>query len=210
MKKHIPFFANTKDDLHCYQAALRMVLKHFLPKRNFSWKQLEEMTGFQKGFWTWPMRGVLSMIDLGFIVRDIEQFDYAAVGRDAKTYLRTIYGEEASKQQIAHSDIPKEERAAVEFAQRVTPEFRIPDKKDIEKLLNDGYVVLCLVNSRSLNRKQGYVGHKVVIFRITSSSVWLHDPGLPPRPNRRVSWDVFERSWAYPDEKAKSIMAFRL
>ncbi len=208
--KKVPFFANRKDDLHCYQAALKIVLKYFFSKKTFPFRQLEQMTGFKKGFWTWPMRGVLSMIDLGFTVRDIEDFDYAAVGRDAKTYLRTIYGEKAAEEQIAHSDIPKEERTATEFASRVAPELRIPEKKDIETLLNDGYLVLCLVNSKVLNGKRGYVGHIVVLFRVSSSSVWLHDPGLPPRPNRRVSRKVFERAWGFPDEKAKNIMAFRL
>lgn len=156
------------------------------------------------------MRGVLSMIDLGFIVHDIEQFDYAAVGKDAKEYLRTIYGHEAAREQITHSDIVKEERTAIEFAKRVKPEFRIPNKEDLAMLLDEGYLVLCLVNSKVLNRKQGYVGHIVVVFGVTSSSVVLHDPGLPPRSNRRVSWKVFERSWAYPDKKAKNILAFRL
>lgn len=187
-----------------------MVLKYFFPKRTFALRQLEEMTGFKKGLWTWPMRGVLSMLDLGFTVRDIEDFDYAAVGRDAKTYLRTIYGEQAAEEQIAHSDISETERAANEFARRVQTERRIPDKKDIVTFLNDGYLVLCLVNSRVLNGKRGYVGHMVVLYRQSSSSVWLHDPGLPPRPNRRVSWKVFERAWGFPDKKAKNILAFRL
>lgn len=208
--KHVPFFANRKDDTHCYQAALKIVLKYFLPKKTFTLRQLEQMTGFKKGLWTWPMRGVLSMIDLGFTVRDIEDFDYAAVGRDAKTYLRTIYGEKAADEQIAHSDIPKEERTAAEFARRVVPELRVPDRKDIKSLLSDRYLILCLVNSKVLNGKRGYIGHFVVLYRASSFSVWLHDPGLPPRPNRRVSWKVFERAWGFPDEKAKNILAFRL
>lgn len=168
------------------------------------------MTGFKKRFWTWPMRGVLSMMDLGFTVRDIEDFDYVAAGRDAKTYLRTIYGDKAAKEQISHSDIPKEERTAVEFARRVLPEQRVPDRKDIKSLLSDRYLILCLVNSKVLNGKRGYIGHFVVLYRASSFSVWLHDPGLPPRPNRRVSWKVFERAWGFPDEKAKNILAFRI
>lgn len=210
LSKHVPFFANRKDDLHCFQASLKIVLKYFLPTRTFSFRQLEWMTGFKKGLWTWPMRGVLSMMDLGFTVRDIEDFDYAEVGRDAKTYLCTIYGEKTAKEQIANSDIPREERAASEFASRALPELRIPEMKDIEILLNDGYLVLCLVNSKVLNGKRGYVGHSVVLFRVSSSSVWFHDPGLPPRPNRRVSRRIFERAWGYPNEKAKNIIAFRL
>lgn len=173
-------------------------------------RQLEQLTGFKKGLWTWPMRGVLSMIDMGFTVRDIEDFDYAAVGRDAKTYLRTIYGDKAAAKQIEHSDIPNVELSAREFAGRVEPERSIPEKHDIERFLRDGYVIITLINAKVLNGNHGYIGHIVVLFRVSSSSVWMHDPGLPPRPNRRVSWKVFKRAWGYPDEKANNILAFRL
>lgn len=208
--KNVPFFANKKDDLHCYQAALRMVLKHFFPKRTYSWKTLEHMTGFARGKWTWPMRGALSLMDEGLSIRDIEQFDYSLVATDAKTYLHTVYGQKVGDEQIAHSDISSVEETAKEYIQRVNTEFRIPNAQDIKKLLEDGYLVTCLVNSQVLKRRIGYSGHCVVLFRASPSSVWMHDPGLPPKPNHCVSWTLFNQAWGYPDEKAKNILAFKL
>jgi hypothetical protein len=39
--------------------------------------------------------------------------------------------------------------------------------------------------------------------------VRLHDPGLPPDANKKVRIAEFERAWAYPDSKAKSLVAVR-
>lgn len=208
--KTVPFYANTNDDLHCYQAALRMVLKNFLPKKNFTYQQLEKMTGQKKGFWTWAMRGVLALKGLGFDIIDIESFDYRAVAKDAKKYLLDVYGEEAGREQILHSDIPEVEKDANEYVQKIPVDRRLPDVSDIQKLVSDGYLVVCLVNSKILNSEKGYVGHFVVIFDCTDTEVLLHDPGLPPRKNRSVLHKAFMESWAYPDEKAKNILAFRL
>jgi hypothetical protein len=40
--------------------------------------------------------------------------------------------------------------------------------------------------------------------------VVIHDPGLPRRPKRRVKLADFEKAWAYPDKRAKSLAAVRL
>jgi len=37
----------------------------------------------------------------------------------------------------------------------------------------------------------------------------LHDPGLPPRPNRKVERDLFNQAWAYPESNSKNLTAFR-
>lgn len=207
--KIVPFFANTKDDLHCYQASLRMILKFFLPEKNFTFKKLDELTGQKKGMWTWPMRGVLGMQQIGFKFVDIEEFDYQRVAQDAKKYLVEVYGEETAEKQIKHSDIFSVERDAQEFCEKIKIDYRLPTFKDIQDLLDKGYLITCLVNSKTLSKKKGYVGHCVVVFKCDSRNVFLHDPGLPPLKNRKVSRMLFEKAWGYPNEKAKNILAFR-
>lgn len=207
--KTVSFFANTKDDLHCYQASLRMILKFFLPKKNFTFQKLNETTGQKKGMWTWPMRGVLALRGMGFQIIDIEEFDYKQVAKDAKKYLVEVYGEETAREQIKHSDIPSVQKDAQEFSEKVTVDYRLPTFKDIQNLLDEGYLITCLINSKALNKKNGYVGHYVVVFKCDSRNIFFHDPGLPPLKNRRVSRELFEKAWAYPDEKAKNILAFR-
>ena len=65
------------------------------------------------------------------------------------------------------------------------------------------------VNAAVLNGEQGYVGHFVVVTGFTDRELILHDPGLPPQPERVVDFKTFEAAWAYPNQEAKDIYAFR-
>lgn len=73
--KKVPFYSNTPDDTHCYQAALKMVLKFFLPNKDYSWQELEKLTAKEEGLWTWPTQGLMSLYKMGFKIIDIEDFD---------------------------------------------------------------------------------------------------------------------------------------
>ena len=66
------------------------------------------------------------------------------------------------------------------------------------------------MNSRTLNEREGYSGHFVVVKSCDAKELVLHDPGPPPTPQRRVILGVFEKAWAYPTERAKNIVAIKL
>jgi len=185
-----------------------MVLKYFLPHENFTFKHLDAMTGHIKGLWTWPMRGAIAIRNLGLRVINIEPFDYQSFSSTPKEYLYAFAGRDVAEIQIQHSDIESEKQNAEEFMQKIELERRQPKYKDIIDLLSKKYLLICNINAKTLNRKRGYIGHFVLVFRATKYNVWLHDPGLPPRKKRRVTRRVFEESWAYPNEDAKNILAF--
>jgi hypothetical protein len=65
-------------------------------------------------------------------------------------------------------------------------------------------------NTNGYNGQQGYIGHFVLLIDADQKHVRLHDPGLPPAANKKVKITDFERAWAYPDSKAKSLTAVRL
>lgn len=71
----IPFFGNTSDNTHCFQAALKMVLKYFLSNEEFSWEELDRATATVKDRWTWPYAGLMWMQEKGFEVVNIDMFD---------------------------------------------------------------------------------------------------------------------------------------
>jgi len=156
------------------------------------------------------MQGILSLQRMGFQIVNIEEFDYQRVAKDAEEYLVEVYGEKVAKEQVLHSDIPSVQETAREFVQKIRVDYRLPAFEDIQKLLDEGYLIGCLVNSKALNRKKGYIGHFVVVYKCTSETIFFHDPGLPPRKNRRASRRLFEQAWAYPDKRAKSLHAFKL
>lgn len=205
----VPFFSNTPDDTHCFQAFLRMVLKYFEPEKDFTWRELDRLTAKRAGLWTWPLAGMMWMSDRGYEVVDVEEFDYGRFVEEREGYLLEFYGSEGGAEQIAHSDIDQEVAMAQRLLQSGLVTKGLPTLEMVGGLLDEGYLAGCLVNSRRLNGKNGYVGHFVLVKGMGEEGLTLHDPGLPPAENRPVSFGEFEQAWAAPDEKAKNVMGFR-
>jgi len=210
MHESVPFYSNTPDDTHCFQAGTKMVAKYFWPQEDYSWEQLEKITAKIDGLWTWPTAGLLWLQSKGAEIKIVEMFDYPTFVEEGKEYLLSYYGSEVGSAQIQHSDIPHEVSLVKQALPKLQIEQRIPTFRDIRALLDEGFLVCCNVNSMALNGKLGYVGHFVVIFSYTDNSFTLHDPGLPAQESREVSFEQFEKAWAYPEEKAKGLMAMKV
>jgi hypothetical protein len=210
MNSVVPFFSNTPDDTHCFQAALKMVLKYFEPVEDFSWDDLDRYTGKEVDKWTWPMAGLTWMRSRGYCVKDIELFSYYDFLKSGEQYLVKEFGEEIAREQITHSrDLAREQAATELFLKTVEVEHRAPDSSEIPNLLKEGWLVICNVNARALNSRSGYVGHFIVITGSGDDEFIFHDPGLPPLESRKVSYKIFEQAWAFPNQTAKNIMAFK-
>lgn len=207
---NIPFFSNTKDNTHCYQAALKIVLKHFMPYKTFSMKALDELTAHSKSLWTWPTQAIINLHKMGFEIVDIDDFDISKFIKLGDKYLIQKYGSFVAKEQKTHSNISRERKIYREYLSLGLHQQRIPKVEEINDLLQKGYLVICNLNAQTLNRKAGYIGHFVVIFGIDDKYVYIHDPGLPPIKNRKITHKDFIQAWAYPDAQANNILAFRL
>lgn len=205
----IPFFPNTPDDTHCVQASLKMVMKYFWPAKDFSFDELDKITAKVPNMWTWPFAGDIWLSEHGIEVKTIQIFDIKRFAEEGEQYIVEFAGEKVAKAQAAHSDISAEKEYAKEYIRKVPIETRIPTIEDIKKLTTEGYVVTVSVNSYTLNGKEGYSGHRVVIIGISDEGVYINDPGLPPQENRFVPTDVFMKAWSYPDEKARFLYAYR-
>jgi hypothetical protein len=205
-----PFYANTSDGTHCFQAALRMILKYFIPEKDFSWELLDKLTAKSKNMWTWPMAGLVWMQEQGFEVINIEKFDYKRFIENPEGYLEKRFGADIAQEQIKNSNIAQETEFAKKFINQVKTENRIAVIDEISELLEDGYLVITNVNARSLNDQEGYIGHFVVVNSCNNNTVTIQDPGSPPMQNKKVSIQQFTKGWAYPDESTQNLMAFRL
>jgi hypothetical protein len=207
--RKVPFYGNP-DNTHCFQACIRMLLKYYTPTLEYSWAELDKLTGKKEGLWTWPLYGMIQLKQMGFDVVDIEDFNYERFSQEGEAYVKERYGEEVGTAQIEHSDIPYEMKNAELFLKCLEFEPRLPDLKDIRCLLNGGYLVICNVNSCILNNLPGYSCHFILINDIGSEHLHIHDPGLPPNESRKVTHEKFMASWAYPSEMEKNVMAFRI
>ncbi|MBI4097556.1 MAG: peptidase C39 family protein [Candidatus Levybacteria bacterium] len=207
--KSVPFFANTQDDTHCYQAAIASVLGHFQPDRSFTFGELDQMSAKKEGLWTWESQMGINLIAAGYEVVAIDDFDMPAFIQDGVGYLRRQYGDEVAEEQAEHSDIEQEQGLMAEYLKVGNHIQRAPNIEDIRSFLKKGYLVICTVNSKSLDGKEGYVGHFVVVYGIDGNCILFHDPGLPPQPNRSETLEIFNRGWASPSEAIKGLTAFK-
>ncbi|OGQ04059.1 MAG: hypothetical protein A2W61_05540 [Deltaproteobacteria bacterium RIFCSPLOWO2_01_44_7] len=208
MKKNIPFVVNHSDGTYCFQAALAMILQFFTDKK-YSFEELNKLSQKLTGKWTWPTASLLWLLDHGYEIKLIETFSYEEFGKKGKDYLIKAYGLEVANAQEANSDLPREQKLALEFSKKGCVENRIPDWNDLKELFNEGYLIICNINACSLYRKEGYSGHFVVPTSIAEDDIIIHDPGLPPHPSFKVKREVFEKGWGYPNDRAKNILAIR-
>lgn len=206
MKKLVPFYANTEDDTHCYQSALKMVLGYFLPENDFSWETLDKITDKIENKWTWPQAGLLSLIQLGFEIVIIDAFDYKRFLDNGVKYLEDEYGKEVALAQQKNSDIENAMKHIKKLLEIDLHFEKNPSIEVLKKYIDKGYLLICNVNSSQLNNNPGYIGHFVVIYRITETHIEFHDPGLPPYESRRETIENFSKAW----EISKDAYAFKL
>lgn len=210
MVKKVPFYSNSKDGTHCYQAALKMVLEYFTPKEKYNWKKLDEFTAKKKGKWTWPTQALLNFKKLGFDAKKQSTFDYVKFIKQSGRYLIEKSGEKIGSVQIKNSDIKQEVKRAKEYVSLFGNEMKLPTLQDLKKRLKEGYLLIINVNYYPLYNKKGFSGHFVVVFKIDDRYVYLHDPGLPPKQNVRISLRNFINAWDYPDKDSRNYQAFKL
>lgn len=210
--KAVPFYANVRDNMHCFQASMRMILKYFLPDQEFSWEELESLSAKLEGKSTWPQQMLINLAEMNFDVTMVEGFDGPAFIKDGAAYLRRAFGTETAEWQIANSDIPQEQAIYARMLEHpaVHVENRIPQVEELQTYLQKGYLINCVVNSRRLNRATGYMGHSIIIYNIENDVILLHDPGPPAQQARQVSLTDFETAWADPNETAKNFIAIKL
>lgn len=208
--KKVPFYPNTPDQTHCVQAGIKIVLKYFLPERDFSMEELEKLTSYIKGKGTWNTAAFINLHKMGFDVVDMDVLDIDEFLKRGPDYMLELYGPEIGQWAIEHTDFPKEQALYRELQQLGIHQAVTPTIEDIKRLLDDGYLVGPGVNSRALNDKPGFAGHFVVVFDYDDKGFYLHDPGLPALENRFVDYDKFYKAWSASDDRTKTLAAFRL
>ncbi|MDO8494196.1 MAG: hypothetical protein Q7S68_02545 [Deltaproteobacteria bacterium] len=206
----IPFYPNHPDGTYCYQSTLKMVLKHCTGKE-YSLQELARETGKLEGKWTWPTTSFLWLMRNGFEIRLMEDFSYEEFANRGKEYLAEHSGQEVADAQEKHSDLPREQKIALQFVaqSKLVLSQKIPTWEDLKRLFKEGYLIICNINANLLFEMQGYSGHFVLLTDINDEKLVLHDPGLPPRPFVSVSKKTFEKAWGYPTERSRNILAIK-
>lgn len=199
MQLTIPFYPNQATPSHpegayCQEMSLKMLLGYFEPTRIYELAELEKITDRTPEKSGWEMAYTLWLMEHGYEVKRFSAFDYKAFQKKGLEYIREEYGDETAEWQNANSDVPKAQAQVASYLARVDLVSKKPTIEDIKQVMQDGYLVKVAVDSGDLNNLGNYVGHFVVVTGYDDTSIWFHDPGLPPLENRHVSYELFQKA----------------
>lgn len=211
-QSHIPpFYSNLPDNAHCLQACAAMAIEATTGKK-LDFTALDELSGQSPGFYSWPLRLVISLLDMGLEAKYIDIFNLNDFIQDPRDKLINFYGERIGTIQFEKSDIPRVREDAIALIKKYPHalEYRTPDLTDLQSLLAQGYLLICNVNSRKLAGKEGYSGHFVLVYGCTPETVTLHNPGgAPGQPRLECSAETFLNAWSEGGDHYRSILAVR-
>ena len=128
--KEVPFFANTEDGTHCVQASFRIILKYFLPERDFTWTELDELSKKEKGKGTWWFPFLAEIQKLGLDIIDVSRFDLKKFYKEGEVYLRAAHDSEVANWMFDKSNLMQVRQyiplflKTVDFQNRMTS-FRV-------------------------------------------------------------------------------------
>ncbi|MBL8158834.1 peptidase C39 family protein [Candidatus Saccharibacteria bacterium] len=206
----MPFISNAPDDLHCLQAAYGMIRQFFEPEWQFDLEEWSQLTGFEPGHGSCSSVGLLWFHNNGYDVQHITKYDYRRFVAEGNDYQYEAIGREAADWEAEHFNMDLERERAARMVATGMWQHRAPGFEDIKLYLERGYIMKCLVNLNELNDKPGYLGHAVVVIGYSEDTLIIHDPGLPPRPSRMVSFDKFLAAWADPNANMEKLDAIKL
>ncbi len=194
--KTIPFFKNKKDNLHCFQASLKMALAVYEPHKTYSFTQLDTITGFRSNKMTWDTQALLWLAKKGFQIKKYSTFEYASFVRRGASYLKALWRPDVYKIQRSHSNLRAEQQRAKLLIQ--TPVIALVPKSAtlsvIERHLQKGWVPLMHVDVSLFDKTKDYSPHTILITSVRKNTVTFHDPGLPPEMSRTVPSRKFARA----------------
>ena len=199
--RQIPFYANKKDNLHCFGACVKSALKYFFPKKNYTWKEINEITQKRPGFTPWSMAGLVYFAKHGIEVKVIDPFSYQKFAKKGLNFLKKILGEkEFNKDFNADKKIfLQAEKSVKELVKN--PKIKVIKKiatfKDIKKAFKNYDVVMVGVNAKMLYNQKGTTNHIVIILEIQKNNIILHDSGLPPHRAVKISLKNFKKAFLY-------------
>jgi ABC-type bacteriocin/lantibiotic exporter with double-glycine peptidase domain len=207
IKLDVPHFVdNTKDKMRCVQACLKMILKYFLPQRDFNWKQLDRITHKVPKKGTWWFAFYPELLELGFEVATYRKAEYFRnLLRKGLKYLYEVHPKRVAEWYLAHSNI----KNVMYLIPIVLKKFRFSSRraslKDVTKCLRAGYLLIADVNARTIHKKSGFASHAVVVTGFDRNNIYINDPANEIGKNMSVPRETFLKAW-----HDRSLVAFRL
>lgn len=175
--RNVPYHNNPGNA--CALACYTMVAQHLLPEANISFEQLSKIGNWRQGYVVWEFPIWKWLMDRGVYITDYDVIDYDAWAANGISGLKnSVPAEEFNWYQENTYDLNE---VTGHIKQAFThPHFTFVHKKPTwdDVLAEYAKPGICdvVLNSRTLNHKEGFAAHRVVVIEITDSEVVFHDP----------------------------------
>lgn len=154
---------------------------------------------------------LLFLLKMGFDIVYITKFDYKKFVSQGDKYLRFFWRDDVYQYQKKYSDLKQERRLATKLVKNKKVSFskRSARFSDLKRLFKHKYLVMVAINPFVIDGEDEYGSHMVLVTNITKNFIYFHDPGNPPRPNRKAGIKKFWQAAGYPDNNSVDLIAVK-
>lgn len=230
MHHTVPFYPNSPDSTRCVLACTKMVLSMLEPDKEYTWQQLDEISGksqhFSRTLGVWHF-GVLTYLahvaqQKGSHVVVIERFPYQAFRWLPTLTTLFFFGYRAGLWNVLLSSLRTEARMIPAFlnafpnseklslSEESHREVRVPTLADLIHFLDAGHVCLVQLNGYLLDGERGYGGHMVLVVGYTDTDIIIHNPRLPGSAYRHYPRDAVLAAWHSPYKHCANLYAVKV
>ncbi|MEM8988268.1 MAG: hypothetical protein AAGC95_16250 [Pseudomonadota bacterium] len=193
----------------CVQASFRMIaIAH--TGNDPGKEEADRLTGYVEGRGTWQFRMFLSLAEMGLSIVDHENFDFQGFLTDPeKAIFEQVEDPEAVQGILDETDIPAEQaaiRSCIE-SELISFDQSVPSFSDIEQQIEKNRIVMCNVNLRVLEGRDGREGHMLLIKSLHKDFIVAHDPGSNGGLNKKFARAKFEEAWSSPSPEMANYIA---
>lgn len=181
----------------CALACYTMTSRYFFPKVIF--KQIAKISEWTPGYVVWAFKFWLWIMDKGIKIVDYDIIDLQAWAEKGIEGLKENVSEKELKYYVEHtkdiesySDDIKKVLAHPNF----THKQERPNWNDLLEAYEDGAVCEITLDSASLDQKEGFSMHRVVVLNLDDKFITFHDPRKNKfLPKRKESIELFQKAW---------------
>ncbi|MCB9988222.1 MAG: peptidase C39 family protein [Rhodospirillales bacterium] len=211
-----PFYPNP-DDTHCQQCCLRMGYEYFYPEKQWTWDELDTLSGKIPGKYAWYMRLYIATAARGYDVVVYDIVDYPEFIKDAETYLKANYGADRAADILKNSvmDVVVEDARELLQTNGITIHQKSYTFDDLKGLLDKGHVLLTMVDEAVLAGIEGRaISHSILIHGYDDDGFIAHNPGVKSldsaAASQHIAYDLFRRTCTLNDRgDTGKLMAFK-
>lgn len=175
--RQVPYYGNRGNA--CALACYLMAAQYLFPDKGFTFEQFAKIAEWKQGYVVWGFNLWKWLMDQGMKAVDYDTIDYEGWAKNGVRGLKESVPETQFKYfEETSFDLEAESRKVGLMFNH--PNFtyirRKPTWDDVIAEFNKSGICDLALNSRRLNKTEGYSSHRVILIDINDKEVVFHDP----------------------------------